>query len=112
MAKKVEKSFDVKVYPYAECREQHAWKPYDGVIDKRAKRAYRIQKCDNCSTKRHVILSMAAADYGEVISRSYHYPKGYQVTGGIDHRDRGLIRMHNFLADLDAQQLPTEVPEG
>lgn len=102
MAKKPP-TFDVNTYPYLDCREQHVWEPYDGVIDKQAKLAYRIQKCAHCPMRRHTLISMRAHDYGDVVSRSYRPPKDYRIPGGLDHRDRGRIRMANFLREISGQ---------
>lgn len=101
MAKKTSAgNFDVKSYPYLDCREQHIWKPFDGAVDNKLKIAHRVQQCANCEMKRHQVLSMRATDYGKVISRQYRAPEGYYVPGGLDWRDLGEIRMHNFLAEI------------
>jgi hypothetical protein len=95
--------FDVKSYPYTICREQHVWEPYDGVIDNKAKLGYRIQKCAHCPTKRHTIISLRIGDYGDTLSSSYRYPKDYRIVGGITATERGQIRAHNFLGELNGQ---------
>ena len=101
-SKKVKKAkVDISKYPYTDCREQHVWRPYDGALDNKRMVAYRVQKCANCDTKRHSILSLRAADYGQLVkASSYRYPDDYQVPGGLDRFDRGQIRMHNFLAEI------------
>ncbi len=92
---------DIGDYPYTECREQHVWKPYDGTIDNRAKLAYRVQKCANCPTKRHSVLSLRAEDYGQLVKPSrYNWPSDYRVEGGLDRADLGHIRMANFLREV------------
>ena len=96
--------FDAASYPYPECREQHVWTPYDGTIDQKDKLAYRTQKCANCPTKKHSVISMRALNYGETVCASYVYPPDYKVEGGLDKRDRGAIRMANFLHELDGQK--------
>jgi hypothetical protein len=103
MAEKKTKKFDVGTYPYTHCREQHVWEPYDGAIDKKAKRGYRIQRCVNCPTKKHSVINLDPKDYenyGRTVSNSYRYPTDYHITGGIASRERGLIRVHNFMAEL------------
>lgn len=91
----------IELYPYTECREQHVWKPYDGSMDHKAGLAFRVQKCANCPTKRHSILSLRKSDYGQLVRPSYyHYPVDYKVEGGLDKADRGHLRMHNFLQEL------------
>jgi hypothetical protein len=92
--------FSVKAYPYPICREQHKWVPHDGVIDHQKKLGYRIQRCENCPTKRHTIISLRVTDYGDTLSSSYRYPKDYRIVGGITSGQRGQIRAHNFLAEL------------
>ena len=104
MATKADMTFDVKTYPYLDCREQHIWGHYDGSIDNKTKVAYRIQKCANCDMKRVQVLSMRVTDYGKVIKRNYQAPEGYYVPGGLDWRDLGQIRMHNFLAEIQKQK--------
>lgn len=106
MAKKSNKpnlKFDVQSYPYLDCREQHVWVPYNAVIDEKKKLGFRIQKCANCPTKRHTIISLRVANYGDTLSSSYRYPKDYRIEGGITGRERSLIRAHNFLGQLDSQ---------
>jgi hypothetical protein len=100
MAKGEKKKLDVEAYPYPECREQHVWNPYDGAIDEKAKMAFRVQKCGNCPTKRHQVLSMRTADYGQTVRSHYVYPDDYQIKGGVDRSDRGRLRMRNFLEEI------------
>jgi hypothetical protein len=100
-ASTAKKKFNPKTYPYPECREQHTWKPYDGTIDDKAQRAYRVQRCRFCGTKRHSVLSTHPDNAGQLVKPStYVYPDDYQVEGGLDKRDRGLIRFHNFLEEM------------
>ena len=88
-------------YPYVLCRDQrHHWAPYDAVIDHKQGVAYRVQKCALCPTKKHSVLSMRKANYGEVVGHPrYQYPTGYQVKGGMTKADLGRIRIHNILLE-------------
>lgn len=96
------KRINIEAYPYVECREQHKWLFYDGVQNYKVGIAFRTQKCANCPTKRHSQLSLRKADRGQLVKPStYSYPDDYQVPGGLDKADRGLIRMHNFLAEIE-----------
>lgn len=100
MAPATPKKFNVNGYAYPECREQHVWTPYDGTIDEKQKVAFRVQKCANCPTKRHQVLSMRQADYGQTIRSHYLYPDDYRVPGGLDKYDKGRLRMRNFLEEI------------
>lgn len=98
---------DIESYPYTECREQHIWQPYDGVLDHKVGLAFRVQKCANCPTRKHSMYSLRKSDYGQMVKPShYSYPKDYRIEGGLDKADRGHIRMHNFL--LEIQGLPAQ----
>lgn len=90
--------FNVKTYPYTQCREQHIWMPYNAAIQK--KLAYQIQKCANCPMRRHRVISLRAHDYGTILSRSYRPPKDYRITGGVTANERGQIRVHNFMSEM------------
>ena len=62
--------------------------------------AYRVQKCALCPTKKHSVLSMRKANYGEVVGHAhYTYPKDYQVKGGMTKADLGRIRIWNVLRE-------------
>lgn len=96
------KSFNPNTYPYSKCRESHEWKFYDGTIDQKTGVGYRVQKCDNCDTKRYAYLSARPADRGQYVRKPrYKYPEDYKVEGGLDRVDLGRVRMHNFLSDLE-----------
>ena len=97
---------DPDTYPYDACRDQrHHWAPYDAVLDTKVGVAYRVQKCNNCSTKKHSVLSLKKASYGEVVgSPRYQYPGDYQVKGGLDKYDLGQIRMHNVIAEARSSE--------
>lgn len=99
-AKVKERQFNPAEYAYPVCREQHVWKPYDGTVDEKAKVAYRVQVCDNCPTKKHSVISLRNADYGQLDSTRYSYPEDYQVPGGLDKRDKGRLRARNFFEEL------------
>lgn len=106
MAKKnkpINQKFDVATYPYLDCREQHSWKPFNAVIDQKQKLGFRTLKCANCPTKRYSVISLRVADYGDIISNSYRYPKDYRIEGGLGRRDRSLVRIHNFFAEVEEQ---------
>lgn len=92
--------FDPAFYPYPECREQHIWLPYDGTLDHKNKVAERIQKCMNCPTKRYQLLSLKESNKGQTIKSNYGYPTDYQVKGGLTKADKGLIRLHNFMEEI------------
>jgi hypothetical protein len=97
------KRISIENYPYTECREQHVWQPYDGVLDHKAGLAFRVQKCAHCPTRKHSVYSLRKADYGQMVHAShYSYPKDYRIAGGMDKADRGYIRMHNFLQEVEA----------
>lgn len=101
MAKKKSNAFSAAEYAYPVCREQHVWKPYDGTIDEKAKLAYRVQVCENCPTKKHSVISLRTADYGQFDRTSrYSYPEDYQVTGGLTKGDKGRLRARNFFEEL------------
>lgn len=89
-------------YPYPECRgEHHDWQPYDGRIDEKARRCYRVQRCPNCTTKKKSILSLRDSDYGLLVKpATYDWPKDYRVPGGVDRRDLGRMRMPHILAEI------------
>lgn len=96
-------TFTPEKYQYNNCREQHIWRPYDGRIDNKAKIAYRVQVCANCGMKKRSQLSLYKEDLGQLIkSASYKQPPGYRIAGGIGAEERGLIRVHNFMADVKA----------
>lgn len=100
---KAKLKFDPSTYEYPECREQHIWRPYDGTVDEKAHRAYRVQKCRGCGTKRYSTLYYQVSpelDGQHVKSPTYSYPEDYQVEGGMDRLDRGRLRIHNFLEEL------------
>lgn len=100
MAKK-KSTFDPSSYAYPVCREQHVWKPYDGTIDEKTKLAYRVQVCENCPTKKHSVISLRNADYGQLDRSSrYSYPEDYQVAGGLDRAGKGRLRARNFFEEL------------
>ena len=95
------KRMNIESYPYAECREQHVWRPFDGALDHKAQVAYRVQKCAHCPTKKHSTFSLRKTDYGQLLESSrYSYPSDYRVQGGLDKADRGHIRMFNFLREI------------
>ena len=99
--KPLPKRLDIESYPYTECREQHVWTPYDGALDQKAGLAFRVQKCQNCPTRKHSTISLRKVDYGQLVHPThYSYPKDYRVVGGLDKADRGHIRMHNFLQEI------------
>lgn len=93
--------FDINTYPYSVCREQHHWQPYDGAIDDETKLAYRVQRCQNCPTMKHSVISMRPTTYGQLVRTHYAYPQDYRVQGGISLADRGKLRVRNFLAELE-----------
>lgn len=104
MAKKPIHDFSVKTYPYVECREAHVWRHYDAAIDRKERLGYSIQKCANCETKRHRIISLRKPNFGQVLTRSYSYPKEYQIVGGLSAPERGQIVAYNFMEAFQAQQ--------
>jgi len=93
-------AFDPAKYQYTECREQHQWRPYDGTIDNKAKIAFRVQKCANCTMRKYSQISLYPNDYGQLISSYYKQPPGYRIPGGIGTQERGLIRVHNFMNEI------------
>lgn len=102
--KPAEHKFNVESYPYTICREQHVWVPYDAVIDNVKKLGYRIQRCDNCPTKRQTIISLRVSNGGATLSTSYRYPDDYRIPGGVTPAERGQIRLYNFLAEAGDEQ--------
>lgn len=93
--------FSVATYQYLDCREQHIWKHYDGTLVPKERIAYQVQKCAQCGMKRNRVLSTRTGEVGKVLRRSYRAPSDYYVPGGLDWRDLGEIRMHNFLDSLN-----------
>jgi hypothetical protein len=95
-------NFHPENYAYPHCREQHVWQPYDAVIDKKLKKGFRIRVCKVCTMKVHTVIDLdpVSLDYGRVIERHYHYPRDYQIKGGINWHDRGLLVVQNFMNEL------------
>lgn len=66
-------------YKFIGCREVgHAWEP--GGFDERPGTfgVARVLKCLRCPASRHDIYNYR----GELLSRQYKYPDGYQIKGG------------------------------
>lgn len=101
--KAVPSSPDLATYPYPECREKHDFQAYEGWIDDQRRMAHRIQRCPRCGTFKKSWLSTKEGREGMLLkASSYTYPKdrGYQVPGGLDARDLGVLRMANFMREL------------
>lgn len=92
--------FNILLYPYPECREQHIWRFYDGSIDEKAQLGYKVQKCENCPSKRHLVISMVT---GKRVTKNFRYdkPEDYAIPGGITANDKAKLVLRNFLEDLE-----------
>jgi hypothetical protein len=89
-------------YPYPECRgDVHQWLPYDGRLDETRKIGYRIQQCAHCPTKRKSQLRAEGPSRGTYLKKpTYDYPKDYKIEGGLDSREKGQLRMINFMQEI------------
>lgn len=94
---------NLDTYPYPECRgDVHQWLPYDGRVDEAKKIGYRIQQCAHCPTKRKSQLHAAGVRRGTYVKKpTYDYPKDYKIEGGLDAHDKGLLRMVNFMHEVE-----------
>lgn len=94
---------NLETYPYPECRgDVHSWQPYDGRVDEGRKIGYRIQQCANCPTQKNSVLSARPSDRGQFLKKpTYKYPKDYKIEGGLDAHDKGLLRMVNFMREVE-----------
>lgn len=90
-------------YPYLRCREHHYWRPYDGVLDLKARRGYRVEMCEYCGTKKTTVFILDARreDYRSRRS-SYRHPRDYRLPGGLDSHDRSLVVLENFIEELES----------
>jgi hypothetical protein len=97
------KKFRPETYPYPECRgDVHSWAPFDGRLDEVRKIGTRIQKCVNCPTMRTSQMSLRESTKGQLVKKpTYKYPDDYRVEGGLDARDKGLLKMANFMHEID-----------
>lgn len=102
--------FDVRSYSYNQCREQHIWLPHEALIDHKAKVGIRVQRCNNCGTKKHSVISLKAGDRGTAVRHPFYtYPSDYRVPGGVSRDVRGAIKAYNFLSEYQAF---TEMAKG
>lgn len=79
---------------HRQCRAfGHQWRPttVDRIKDTRGSTTYYVQnlRCVSCDTHKSVNINL----HGEVDSRSYQYPEGYQVKGRLSQEEKASLRI-------------------